>query len=802
MGHSSLPIPQRANALRRRLHCLALEDRIAPAIAGFNDATGVNSNGTADNPYQLNAPLVGAGAGEPEWSNTWQLGTGFVGTAVVQSAITYEGDGALHVANNTNGIGRHWAPALTSGVLSVSQMIYIPPNGGVQEYIQGPGATTAAATAAQWYAFPNGNFQVIDGPNYEDTGIAVPINTWTKVSLLIELASQTYDFFINDVQFNAPDPLGFRGDPPNLDTVALLLQDPAGYYLDDLDIHAISSIQFSASTYEVFEKGEPTLQIPVARTGSSVGAVSVAYTTSDDTAVAGTNYAFTSGTLNWADGDTADKFISVPILDNHVFGSGSSFKVTLTSSNPPAALGSQVTATVNIIEPAGLSLSAAGYPVTVFDGNAFITVHRQFDDHGPVSVHYATSDGSAKDPVDYTATSGDFEWAGGVTDDQTFAIPIINDAKSDGTKSFKITLSNATGNADIGPQSTATITIAKHHGLSSGTTFTDADGDLVTVTLLGGFGTITFYLSDGIGPISEIDTAGTDSSKSVVNVAVKKLKGGATDGRVAIGEIDGTGVKTISAPKGDLVGTGINLTTFLGSLSIGAISNSADITVAGIAPTATSATRITAGVISDGTNINILDAPLGSLTATSIGIGSIAAPSVGTILVKGKRQTSTAFAIPGDFKSNLTVAGTGVPAGKPALKSLKVAGAVTGSTIRVGITGTVADVGRVSVGSFVNSHLFAGYSGPDNGSGSFNLPSTVSSFIVAGKKDAFDNSYVLATNFLSVQLASVKTDNGKTKFGFLADNAIRKLTIKNPAFKYVTGGSITQGELDFEAYIV
>ena len=52
-----------------------------------------------------------------------------------------------------------------------------------------------------------------------------------------------------------------------------------------------------------------------------------------------------------------------------------------------------------------------------------------------------------------------------------------------------------------------------------------------------------------------------------------------------------------------------------------------------------------------------------------------------------------------------------------ALKSLRATGNVTGVTISIGgRAGNFGDVGSVSVGSFVNSELFAGYAGPADGS--------------------------------------------------------------------------------------
>ena len=56
--------------------------------------------------------------------------------------------------------------------------------------------------------------------------------------------------------------------------------------------------------------------IPVSRVSGSAGAVSVSYSLVAGNAVAGTDFTSVNGTLTWADGETADKTISVPILAN------------------------------------------------------------------------------------------------------------------------------------------------------------------------------------------------------------------------------------------------------------------------------------------------------------------------------------------------------------------------------------------------------------------------------------------------------------------------------------------------------
>src|SRR5207253_2133076 len=76
-------------------------------------------------------------------------------------------------------------------------------------------------------------------------------------------------------------------------------------------------VQFSATSLSVNETG-PSAQLTVTRTGANLSQPgSVDYATSDGTAQAGLNYTATSGTLNFAAGETS-KTISVPVIDDHL----------------------------------------------------------------------------------------------------------------------------------------------------------------------------------------------------------------------------------------------------------------------------------------------------------------------------------------------------------------------------------------------------------------------------------------------------------------------------------------------------
>lgn len=77
----------------------------------------------------------------------------------------------------------------------------------------------------------------------------------------------------------------------------------------------VGELAFNADSYTASEESG-TATITVERNGSTAGAVSVDYATSDGTATAGSDYAATSGTLNWADGDSASKTFTVVIAND------------------------------------------------------------------------------------------------------------------------------------------------------------------------------------------------------------------------------------------------------------------------------------------------------------------------------------------------------------------------------------------------------------------------------------------------------------------------------------------------------
>jgi hypothetical protein len=109
------------------------------------------------------------------------------------------------------------------------------------------------------------------------------------------------------------------------------------------------SMQHSSSTI-VSRKDSGSATLSVTRTGGSVGPVSVNYATANGTAVAGTDYAATSGTLTWLDGDTTAKTITIPLLNNPTIAASKNFTVAL-SGAINGSIGATATATLTLQEP-------------------------------------------------------------------------------------------------------------------------------------------------------------------------------------------------------------------------------------------------------------------------------------------------------------------------------------------------------------------------------------------------------------------------------------------------------------------
>lgn len=198
---------------------------------------------------------------------------------------------------------------------------------------------------------------------------------------------------------------------------------------------------------------------PPSQTGPGIGGVTVTLT-------------INSSTQTMVQTDSGGNFSFSNIA------AGSNYMVTPTKPtytfNPASQGGTDIQANVTLFftgttsADSTIQFAAATASVTESNVSMTITVTRTGGNTtGPATVRYATSDtagancdvvnGAASSRCDYSTTIGTLRFAGGETS-KNILIPIINDVYVEGSETFTMTLSDASG-AALGSPSIATITI-------------------------------------------------------------------------------------------------------------------------------------------------------------------------------------------------------------------------------------------------------------------------------------------------------------------------------------------------------
>jgi hypothetical protein len=244
-------------------------------------------------------------------------------------------------------------------------------------------------------------------------------------------------------------------------TVRLLLSNPGGGA--SLGPRASSlvmitdndgpSVQFSAASYVAAESAA-TATITVVRRGSLTNPATVAYSTLNGTAAAGSDYTAQSGTVSFAAGQASRAF-TVPILADTASEGDETLLLRLTSPTG-AALGSLAEAVLTIRDndPAGtVQFGAVAFAVAegpaATTSQAVVTVVRTGGTAGGVTVAYATINAGATAGVDYVAASGTLTFAPGQAT-ATFSVTVNGDAASEGNEAVILTLSSPGGGAVLG----------------------------------------------------------------------------------------------------------------------------------------------------------------------------------------------------------------------------------------------------------------------------------------------------------------------------------------------------------------
>ena len=223
-----------------------------------------------------------------------------------------------------------------------------------------------------------------------------------------------------------------------LEETAPLITPPPGISIADVTVN----------------EGAGTATFTVTLDAPSTNTVTVNFTTANGTATAGSDYTASNGIVSFVPGVTSQT-ITVPITNDNVFEGTENFFVNLTAPVNGDIVDAQGVGT--IIDNEGQpSLSINDVTVNESAGTATFTVTLSGPSAGPVTVDFATANGSATAGLDYTGQNGTVTFAPGTTT-QTITIPILEDTLVEGAETYTVNLINASGATITDNQGLGTI---------------------------------------------------------------------------------------------------------------------------------------------------------------------------------------------------------------------------------------------------------------------------------------------------------------------------------------------------------
>jgi hypothetical protein len=278
-------------------------------------------------------------------------------------------------------------------------------------------------------------------------------------------------------------------------------------------------------------------------------AVAVGYASTNGSASAGSDYTAVSGILTLAAGQTQGT-IDVTVLGDRIFEGNETFNLGLASPNNVTLGTATGVGTINNDDAQGLSVD----DVTAREGlqNAAFTVTLSPAVASPVTVNYATANGTATAGSDYTSMSGTLTFAASETS-KTLDVPVARDTSVEGAETFTVTLSGAAGAAIAYTQGTGTI---KDAPLAPGDLGADGKSDIVWRKTAAGVdkGAMFLWTMNGTGlggaryldPIAEdwqVQFTGDFNGDGKADVLWRNLNIGAGDaGNLYIWMMDGPNV--------------------------------------------------------------------------------------------------------------------------------------------------------------------------------------------------------------------------------------------------------------------
>ncbi|MDQ3819507.1 MAG: Ig-like domain repeat protein, partial [Acidobacteriota bacterium] len=248
-------------------------------------------------------------------------------------------------------------------------------------------------------------------------------------------------------------------------------------------VNVIASLSISDVSLAEGDTGTKSFDFTVTLAAASNLTVKVDFATADGTAtLADNDYQGAAGTLTFNPGDLT-RTITVKVNGDTKNEPNETFFVNLSNAQNATISKAQGVGTILNDDEVVLQFSQSSYTVGEGEGRAAITVTRTGDTSGQATINYATSDtaglqpcsqfnGMASQRCDYAASVGTLRFSAGETA-KTIFIPVVDDAYSEGSETFTITLSSPTGGS-LGTPSVATITIRDNDQTTGGNPIVDS----------------------------------------------------------------------------------------------------------------------------------------------------------------------------------------------------------------------------------------------------------------------------------------------------------------------------------------
>ena len=215
--------------------------------------------------------------------------------------------------------------------------------------------------------------------------------------------------------------------------------------LDAINYNPVPKVSIANASRLEGNSGTSLLSFVVSLSAPATEAFSVGYTTSNGTALAGSDYTAVSSSLSFEPGETS-KTISVEIAGDTAIEANETFFVDLgiPSNGSVQLLTGRATGTITNDDSVQLSINDVSAAESA--GTFVFTVSLNAPSSSSISVRFATANGTARSgkSADYTATSGTLSFSPGQTT-KTVLVKVRNDTTVEANETFFVNLSSPLG---------------------------------------------------------------------------------------------------------------------------------------------------------------------------------------------------------------------------------------------------------------------------------------------------------------------------------------------------------------------